>query len=100
MMVPEVPNRFPQIAFSATAQDVAGHDRLLGAGSREQQPASPDSVLGAPNLDSNAYQLGAETNGRQIMSRRIGRRWDAISERVCGHAKHSQVCANIIRSMT
>ena len=87
MMVAQVPHRLPKVLFRKRAKNLGGRPfvlRLLGA---EQDPPTPDAVLGPPHGEANGDSLSIETYGGEVVNDGFARSGTAESCRLCGHAE-------------
>src|SRR5438045_7885473 len=85
-MVSQVAHRLPQILLRPSTKDLragALHFRSLGA---EHDAATPDTVFGAAQGESDFYGLSVKANRRQVVHDRIGRRSWVVSGRLGRHA--------------
>ena len=86
MVVPEVPDRLPEILFGGSAEDFGRRPFGFGVFRPKQDAAAPDAVLGAAQGESNGDFLSVETQGGQVVDDRFPRMGDIVSCWLCGHA--------------
>ena len=67
MMVPQVPDRQPEVLLRDGAEDFGRGPLVFGVLSAEQDPAAPDTVLGASHREANDDTLSFKTDGGEIV---------------------------------
>ena len=87
MVVPEVPDRLPEILLGGGAEDFRRRPFGFGVFRPEQNAAAPNAVLGAAQGESNGDFLSVEAQGGQVVDDRFPRMGDIVSCRLCGHAE-------------
>jgi hypothetical protein len=67
VMVPQVPDRQPQVLFRDRAKDLGRGPLVFGLLRPEQDPAAPHTVLGASDREANDDTLSFKSYGGKIV---------------------------------
>jgi hypothetical protein len=67
VMVPQVPDRQPEVLLRDGAEDLGRGPLVFGVLGAEQDPAAPDTVLGASYREANDDTLSFKPYGGKIV---------------------------------
>ncbi len=76
VMVPQVPDRQPQVLFRDGAEDLGRGPFVFGLFRPKQDPAAPHTILGASYREANDDTLSFKSYGGKIVDDGFAYGWD------------------------
>src|SRR5688572_15317032 len=86
-MVPQVPDRLPQVRLRRGTEDFRGRPLTLCILRPEQDAPPVAAIVGATNGETNSDGLTVELDGGQIVQDCVGRTGNTIASGLCRHAE-------------
>jgi hypothetical protein len=86
MMVPQVSNGFPEVAFGRRTEDVC-RSRSFSTTRSEYKASAPCAVIGKPGGQANSYGITGNIECGKFANDWFGRLGDSVPGRVNGHVE-------------